>query len=290
LVRLCVGVAGSDCSRAVLGSGEAEGDESDQIEESVNFDELVRDGEEGPEEDDSDAPESGSEVDSNEDEEDGSSSGDDEAADLAPPNPGDALADTAGGRKVKVRASPRCRACGGAGHKWPTCKNKDVLYILARMHIIPEAPAVATIAAERQRPEVAAPPAPAARIVAMRVVQLVASLPDPVAVAIVGAARPVGSAQPLPPVAASAVGTAAIPESKRQKRGGAIFPRLSSLPPGVAAAEDSPCPQCNVGTVGGEGWRLTVTTCAGCGRNVHVGCATKGRNIICSLCKAGKTL
>jgi hypothetical protein len=236
-----------------------------------------------------------------EEEEAGSSESEEEEdamldANLAPPDPGDALADTFAGRPIKVKANPRCRACGATGHKWPTCKKKDVAFILSNLRIVPKI-AVADPALDGPR----APRAPvAAAVAAVRpaprhVARALAELPGPevaeatvAAVAAPAAVKVTVAVEERPSVVDDAL---AVGESAARGRRPAID-RIGSAPvrPAKALRLDAAstreqCPECGAAVERAEGWRLTVRLCKSCDRLVHLACATRGRDFVCSQCK-----
>jgi hypothetical protein len=64
----------------------------------------------------------------------------------------------------------------------------------------------------------------------------------------------------------------------------------ASAPPAKALRADAAdvceqCPECGVAVDRADGWRLTVTLCKSCDRLVHLACATRGRDFVCSQCK-----
>jgi hypothetical protein len=253
-------------------------DDADGLDEDVDLDE---DGDEEEEEAGSGESEEGEDA--------------MQEANLAPPDPGDALADTFAGRPVKEKAPPACRACGATGHKWPTCKKKDVMFILANMRVIPK-PAMAV-------PALQGPPAPrgltaavaVARPAPRSIARALAELPGPevalapvAAVAVPAAPKVDAAAKERPSVAD---GVLAVDKSAARGRRPAVdravsvaTPPAKALRAGAAGAREQ-CPECGAVVERAEGWRLTVTMCNSCDRLVHLACVTRGRDFVCSQCK-----
>lgn len=221
----------------------------DNIEEMEHFFDLVEQEPEVVEEEEEDL------LTDNEEDEAADELAPDGNDNLNPPVPGDAIQDTRANRCVVVKKPPTCRACGEAGHKWPTCKQKSIEFILAGLGVIPtmQEAEVLRISATPRAPELPSDvvPAPQHRRVAS------AKVSDVVPVASLKRAEP--------PLAASDSSGARPAKSGR-----------------VAQPE---CIECGEGIGGGEGWRLTVNTCKKCKCLVHLKCAQGSRDFVCRQCQ-----
>jgi hypothetical protein len=169
------------------------------------------------------------------------------------------------------------------------------VFILGNLGVIPKVTVADPALEGPTAPRAPAVPAALTRTAPRLVARALAQLPG---TDVASAAAVVAATPALPKVAVTAEerasgvdGALAVDNTAARGRRRAVD-RAAATPTRLAKAlcVDSAgaceyCPVCNAAVEHAEGWRLTVRLCISCERFVHLACATRGRNFVCSTCK-----
>lgn len=184
------------------------------------------------------------------------------ADNLAPPDPGDALMDTRAGRDVTFKRPPQCGTCGNRGHRWPSCKDKSVEFVLANLGAIPPVDPALGNRLNRLPP----PPPPPRLMPVQRALSPASQPPTPEVIT----ERPADLPSPSPPESHEPVASAnhTLAAEKRPKM--------------IRA-----CTECEEELPQGSGWRQLVVKCRSCSvEYAHTACVA-ARHFRCSTCSEG---